>query len=67
MTGVQTCALPISVMLIGAGAVILLNFMEPGLIDRMASSLVGQIVLVVSGVFFLLGAVLMRIIGKVEV
>ena len=56
-----------AVMLIGGGAVILLNLMEPGLIDKMASSFAGQAVLVVSGVFFLLGAVLMKIVGKVEV
>ncbi|WP_235931641.1 MULTISPECIES: type II secretion system F family protein [Actinomyces] len=56
-----------AVMLIGGGAVILLNFIEPGLIDQMAGSFMGQVVLVVSGVLFLLGAVLMKIVGKVDV
>lgn len=56
-----------AVMLIGGGAVILLNFMEPGLIDKMAGSFMGQIVLVAAGVFFLVGALLMKVVGKVEV
>ena len=56
-----------AVMLIGGGAVILLNLMEPGLVDKMASSLVGQVVLAVAAGLFLLGAVLMKIVGRVEV
>lgn len=56
-----------AVMLIGAGAVILLNLMEPGLVDKMAGSLIGQVVLAVAALFFVTGAVLMKIVGKVEV
>jgi len=56
-----------AVMLIGGGAVILLNLMEPGLVDKMASSLIGQVVLAVAAGLFLLGAILMKIVGRVEV
>lgn len=56
-----------AVMLIGAGAVIILNFMEPGLVDRMAGTFAGQVVLVISSALFVLGAVLMKTVGKVEV
>ena len=52
---------------IGAASVILLNMMRPGVLDDMATSLIGQIILVVSAVFFVIGVLLMRLVSRVEV
>ncbi len=56
-----------AVMLIGAGAVVMLNLMEPGLLDEMASGGVGRIILIVSFVFFAIGFFLMRVVSRVEI
>lgn len=52
---------------IGAASVVLLNIMRPGVLDDMATSLIGQITLIVAAVFFAVGALLMRIVSRVEV
>ncbi|MER7796865.1 type II secretion system F family protein [Microbacterium sp. NPDC096154] len=49
----------------GIGAVVLMNVLNPGVLDEMFGNLVGQIVLLVAGVMFALGFLLMRRLGKV--
>ena len=56
-----------AVMLIAAGSVIILNVIEPGLLDLMMTKLVGQIVLLVTVALFALGAFVMKIVSRVEV
>ncbi|WP_418277919.1 type II secretion system F family protein [Isoptericola jiangsuensis] len=55
-----------AVILIGVGAVVLMNLMTPGVLDDMLGTFLGQIILVVAGALFLLGWLLMRRISKVE-
>jgi tight adherence protein B len=55
-----------TVVLIGVGAVVLMNIMTPGVIDDMLGTFLGQIVLVVAGALFLLGWLMMRRSAKVE-
>lgn len=52
---------------IGIGAVLLLNLMQPGLLDMMISQPLGQAVLVIAAVMYALGFVLMRVVSRVEV
>lgn len=56
-----------TVLLIGVGAVFLMNIVQPGSLDLMATSLVGQIILVVAGAMFVLGVILIQRITKVEI
>lgn len=56
-----------AVMGIGVGAIVLLNLIQPGLLDEMAGSLVGRIVMLVAAAFFAVGFVLMRAVSRVEV
>ncbi|MCL3777075.1 type II secretion system F family protein [Actinomyces sp. 186855] len=56
-----------AVMGIGAGAVVLLNVFQPGMLDSLASTLAGRVVLVAALGFFAAGALLMRVVSRVEV
>lgn len=56
-----------AVIFIGGGAIVLLNLMQPGLLDTMAGSLVGRIVLLVALALFASGLFLMRLVSRVEV
>ena len=51
----------------GVGCVVLLNLMKPGVLDDMASSFIGRLILLVAVVFFGLGALLIRLVSRVEV
>ena len=51
----------------GIACVIFLNLMKPGVLDDMASSLVGKIVLFAALIFFGFGALLIKLVSKVEV
>ena len=55
------------VPLIGLTAVVLMNMMKPGVLDDMASSFVGRIVLLAALLCFGIGALLMRLVSRVEV
>lgn len=55
------------VPLIGLTAVVLMNMMKPGVLDEMASSFAGRIVLLAALFCFGLGALLMRLVSRVEV
>ena len=52
---------------IGLGAVVLLNFLQPGTLDYMAGSWAGRILLVISATLFVMGTFLMRIVSRIEV
>jgi len=52
---------------IGLPAVILMNVMKPGVLDDMASSFAGRIVLLAALFCFGIGALLMRLVSRVEV
>lgn len=54
------------VIVMGLGAVVIMNVMNPGVLDTMLSNLVGQVVLVVAAALFVLGYLLMRRLSKVE-
>lgn len=56
-----------TVLLIGVGAIFLMNLVQPGSLDTLATTLLGQIVLLVSGSMFVLGVILIRRITKVEI
>ncbi|WP_233187965.1 type II secretion system F family protein [Actinomyces qiguomingii] len=56
-----------AVTAIGIGAIVVLNLMQPGLLDEMAGSLVGRLVMLVAAGFFAVGFVLMRAVSRVEV
>lgn len=56
-----------AVIVIGTGAIVLLNLMQPGLLDQMAGTLVGRAILLVSLVLFGGGLFLMRLVSRVEV
>lgn len=55
------------VPIIGLVAIILMNMMKPGVLDDMASSSIGQIILLASLICFGIGALLMKIVSRVEV
>lgn len=55
------------VPVMGVGCVVLLNLMKPGVLDDMASSLIGRLVLLAALVFFGLGALLIKTVSRVEV
>lgn len=56
-----------TVLLIGVGAVFLMNIVQPGSLDLMATSLLGQIILVVAGGMFAVGILAIQRITKVDV
>lgn len=56
-----------AVMIIGAAAIILLNLLKPGMLDNLAGSIPGRIILIVSLALFLIGGALMRVVSRVEV
>ena len=55
------------VPVMGVGCVVLLNLMKPGVLDDMASSFIGRLILLIAFVFFGLGALLIRLVSRVEV
>lgn len=55
------------VPLIGVASIVLLNTIKPGVLDDMASSFIGRLILLVSLIFFVVGAFIMRAVSKVEV
>lgn len=57
-----------AVMVVGVafGALVIMNLINPGALDQLLSEQLGIMVLVVAGVLFGLGFVLMRAVGKVE-
>ena len=55
------------VPIIGLAAIILMNMMKPGVLDDMASSSIGRIILLASLICFGIGALLMKIVSRVEV
>lgn len=56
-----------AVILIGLGAILLMNLAKPGILDLMASSFFGQIALVVAGVLFAGGVGMMYLVSRVDV
>ena len=56
-----------AVIAMGCGASVLMNLIQPGMLDQMAGSTVGRIIIAASMSFFGLGAVLMRVVSRVEV
>ena len=54
------------VPVMGVGCVVLLNLMKPGVLDDMASSFIGRLILLIAFVFFGLGALLIRLVSRVE-
>ena len=55
------------VPIIGLAAIILMNMMKPGVLDSMASSFIGRIILLAALLCFVIGALLMKIVSLVEV
>ncbi|WP_151526318.1 type II secretion system F family protein [Serinicoccus kebangsaanensis] len=55
------------VLMIGVGSVFLMNLVSPGSLDALTQNLIGQIVLAVAGVMFVLGFILIRRITRVTV
>lgn len=56
-----------AVLGIAVASVLMLNLLAPGVLDQMASSLIGQLVLIVAGILFGAGFWLMRVFTKVDV
>jgi tight adherence protein B len=54
------------VIVMGLGAVVLMNLMNPGVLDTMLSNLAGQVVVVVAVGLFAVGYLLMRRLGRVD-
>jgi len=52
---------------IGIAAVLLINAMKPGVLDEMARTTVGQIILLASLLCIIAGIVLMRLFSRIEV
>ena len=55
------------VTIIGLAAIILMNMMKPGVLDSMASSFIGRIILLAALLCFGIGALLMKLVSRVEV
>jgi len=55
------------VALLGVGSIVMLNLISPGVIDKMASRLIGQIALAIAGSLYVLGFVLIRRTTRIEV
>lgn len=56
-----------AVMGIGVSALVLINLLKPGVLDSMASSTAGQIVMAISATLYIVGALLMRMVSRVDV
>lgn len=54
------------VAILGCGSVLMLNLLDPGLVERMANSLIGQAVFVVAGAMYFLGFSLIRRTTRIE-
>ena len=55
------------VALLGAGSIVMLNLISPGVIEKMASQLIGQVALAIAGSLYFLGFVLIRRATRIEV
>jgi tight adherence protein B len=55
------------VALLGVGSIVMLNLISPGVIEKMASRLIGQIALAIAGSLYFLGFVLIRRTTRIEV
>lgn len=55
------------VILMGGFSVVIMNMMSPGVIDKMFGMLIGQIALVVAGICFVAGFLLLRRVTRVDV
>ncbi len=55
------------VLVIGIGAVFMLNAIAPGTLDQMTSSVIGQLTIVVAGVLYAVGFLLIRRTTRIEV
>lgn len=55
-----------AVILIGAGSVFLMNLLSPGALDAMFGTFPGQVALVLAGLLFLVGFLLIRRLTKVD-
>jgi tight adherence protein B len=52
---------------IGVGSVLIMNLITPGALDQLSQTLLGQGVMLVSGVLFLIGFLLIRKITDIEI
>jgi tight adherence protein B len=55
------------VALLGVGSIVVLNLISPGVIEKMASRLIGQVALAIAGSLYFLGFVLIRRTTRIEV
>lgn len=55
------------VALLGVGSIVMLNLISPGVIDKMASRLIGQVAFAIAGSLYFLGFVLIRRATRIEV
>jgi tight adherence protein B len=55
------------VALLGIGSILMLNFISPGVIERMSTELAGQAALVVGGLAYFVGFMIIRRITRIEV
>jgi tight adherence protein B len=55
------------VALLGIGSIVMLNLISPGVMEKMASRLIGQVALAIAGSLYFLGFVLIRRATRVEV
>ena len=55
------------VALLGAGSIVMLNLISPGVIEKMASQLIGQVALAIAGGLYFLGFTLIRRATRIEV
>ncbi|KYH45607.1 type II secretion system F family protein [Branchiibius sp. NY16-3462-2] len=62
----QSVATAYMVIVIGAGSLLLLNFIEPGTVQRMTTSLLGQVALVVAALLFGGGYLLIRHMTRID-
>jgi len=55
------------VALLGVGSIVMLNLISPGVIEKMAEQLIGQVALAIAGSLYFLGFVLIRRATRIEV
>ena len=55
------------VALLGVGSIVMLNLISPGVIEKMASRLIGQVALAIAGSLYVLGFMLIRRATRIEV
>jgi tight adherence protein B len=54
------------VALLGVGSIVMLNLISPGVIEKMASRLIGQVALAIAGSLYVLGFMLIRRATRIE-